>query len=90
MAVVVGPAKEVRAPVAEELVVPRPVAPDPAPALRALWFAGALVAAALVLGGVAALRGRGRERPTPVVGSPLRGGGAAPPSRRDKPTDAGR
>ena len=49
-------------PIAENLVVPRTEQPDPAPANRALWFAGAVVAVALLAGGPAAVAAGRRQR----------------------------
>ncbi|MDA3649887.1 S8 family serine peptidase [Saccharopolyspora indica] len=50
-------------PLPEALAVPKPAVPDPAPATRALWLAGALAAAALLLAGpvIAAAARRRRE-----------------------------
>lgn len=49
-------------PPAEDLTVPLPPKPDPAPANRALWFAGGVAAVALLAAGPAAVAGSRRRR----------------------------
>ncbi|WP_329791552.1 S8 family serine peptidase [Lentzea sp. DG1S-22] len=58
----------------EPLVIARATPPDPAPASRALWFAGTLLIAALLLAGMVRLltrrRRRGGDSPTTAEGNP--------------------
>jgi hypothetical protein len=49
-------------PARENLVVPLPPKPDPAPANRALWFAGGVAAVALLVAGPAAIAATTRRR----------------------------
>ncbi|MGX7828853.1 S8 family serine peptidase [Actinokineospora sp. 24-640] len=84
---VAGPARPVRPATAAPLAVPSPPAPDPAPVLRALWFAAALLAAGAVAAGAAAARRRGGDAPTSGVGGPRRDRRDIPAGWGDKPTD---